>query len=194
MSSLNATRKWNVSSPSCASGISSKLAVSGGGPVSGPSTVVEISSDSERPSAVQTAPGSSHGRPPSIRTVTSPSESGSISNSHTAFPSSVQVDPGSPHEPSPEGVAVSSFVVHVDFAVPVPSPVSSGGACRADRTRPPSTCTPCLLISSSLASIGSLNVTFAVIRFVPSCRSGIGSNRPISGASDSLSSKYVFQS
>ena len=62
-------------------------AVSGGG-ASGPSTVVEIPSDSARPSAVQIAPGSPHGRPASSVTVRSPSESGSISNSHTTSRSS----------------------------------------------------------------------------------------------------------
>ena len=93
-------------------------------------------------------------------------------------------------------MVVSSFAVRVDLAVrvPAPSPFPSGGARRADRTRPPSTCTPCSPISSSLASIGSLNVTLAVIRFVPSCRAGIDSNRAISGGSDSPSAKYAAQS
>ena len=82
MSSLNATRKWNPLSPSWVSGMSSKLAVSAAGPDPGPSTVVEIPGDSARPSEVQIAPGASHPCTASSDTVTSPSASGSIPNSH----------------------------------------------------------------------------------------------------------------
>ena len=124
MFSLNATRKRNPPSPSCASGMPSNAAVSPAGPVSGPSTVVAIPSDSDRPSAVQIAPGSSHGRPASRLTVTSPSESGSISNSHTTSRSSRPAfRPPAERVPAPPG------------ALPPTG--------RTDVTRPPSTSTPC---------------------------------------------------
>ena len=110
MSSLNATRKVNALSPSCASGMPSNAAVSAG-PVSGPSTVVEIPSDSVRPSAVQIAPSSSHGRPASMLTVTSPSPSGSISICHTTSPLSSLPGLGD-----------------VDFAPCVPGPLPSPSA------------------------------------------------------------------
>ena len=60
ISSLNATRKWNPSSPSCASGRPSKLAVNAGsvsGP--GPGTMCAGTTDRARPSDVQTAPSAS---------------------------------------------------------------------------------------------------------------------------------------
>ena len=60
ISSLNATRKWNASSPSCASGRPSKLAVSAGsvsGP--GPGTMCAGTTDRVLPSDVQTAPSAS---------------------------------------------------------------------------------------------------------------------------------------
>ena len=60
MSSLNATRKWNPSSPSCTSGRPSKLAVSAGsvsGP--GPRTMCAGTADRVLPSDVQTAPSAS---------------------------------------------------------------------------------------------------------------------------------------
>ena len=103
MSSLNATRKRNASSPSCASGTPWNSAVSATG--SGPSSVVAIPSDSERPSAVQIAPASSHGRPASIRIVRSSAEPGSISNSHTLSPSSCP-PPERPAERAPGRLVV----------------------------------------------------------------------------------------
>ena len=60
ISSLNATRKWNPSSPSCTSGRPSKLAVSAGsvsGP--GPGTMCAGTADRVLPSDVQTAPSAS---------------------------------------------------------------------------------------------------------------------------------------
>ena len=82
MGSLKATRRRNAVSPSCSDGTFSKLAVSGAGPDPGPSTLVEIPGDSARPSEVQIAPGASHACTASSATVRSPSESGSIPNSH----------------------------------------------------------------------------------------------------------------
>ena len=167
MGSLNATRKRNALCPSCVSGMPSKLAVSGGGPVSGPSTVVEIPSDSDRPSAVQIAPSSSHGRPASMLTVTSPCESGSISNSHTTSRSSrPELRPPNERVPAPSG------------ALPPTA--------RTDVTAPPSTSTPC---SPTFAG-ASLNATRTLIRFVPSWRSGADTNRPWRDLCDDLWSAH----
>ena len=149
MGSLNASRKRNALSPSCASGRSSKDAVSGGGPVSGPSTVVEIPSDSERPSAVQIAPSSSHGRPASRLTVTSPSESGSISNSHTTSRS-----------------CCPALRLPIERVPAPPGALPPTGL--TDVTAPPSTSTP----SAPTFSGASLNSTRTLIRFSPSWRSG----------------------
>ena len=154
MGSLNATRKRNALSPSCASGRSSNDAVSGGGPVSGPSTVVEIPSDSVRPSAVQIAPSSSHGRPASRLTVTSPSESGSISNSHTTSRSCCP--------------ALRLPIERLFEPVPAPPGALPPTGGLTDVTAPPSTSTP----SAPTFSGASLNATRTLIRFSPSCRSG----------------------
>ena len=171
MSSLKATRKRNPPSPSCASGMSSKLAVSGGGPVSGPSTVVEIPCDSDRPSAVQIAPGSPHGRPASSDIVRSPSESGSISNSHTTSRSSRPAfRPPTERVPAPSGASPPTGLTDV--------------------TSPPSTSTPCSPTSSGLSSTGSLNATCTLIRFLPSCRSGGDTNRPCSALSADEGQQY----
>ena len=159
--SLNAILNVNPLSPSCASGRPVKLAVSGGGPSSGPSTVVEMSSDSERPSAVQIAPSSSHGRPASMLTVTSPSESGSISNSHTTSRSSrPALRPPTERVSAPSGASPPTGLTDV--------------------TAPPSTSTPCAPTSCGLSSTGSLNATRSLIRFVPSWRSGGDTKRPFS--------------
>ena len=86
MFSLNATRKVNAPSPSCAAGMFSKRAVSAGPAVStsGPATVaagVLVSCLRFSP-LVQIAPDTAHSRPAGSVTVTSPSPSGStvISN------------------------------------------------------------------------------------------------------------------
>ena len=147
--SLDAILSVNALSPSCAAGTSSNDAVSPAGPVSGPSTVVEIPSDSDRPSAVQIAPGSPHGRPASRLTVTSPSESGSISNSHTTSRSSRPAfRPPAERFPAPPGALPPTGLTDV--------------------TAPPSTSTP----SAPTFSGASLNATRTLIRFVPSWRSG----------------------
>ena len=163
MFSLNATRKRNAPAPSCASGMFPNDAVSGGG-ASGPSTVVEIPSDSARPSAVQIAPGSPHGRPASSVTVRSPSESGSISNSHTTSRSSPPaLRPPAERVPAPSGASPPTGLTDV--------------------TSPPSTSTPCAPTFSGLSSTGSLNATRTFTRFVPSWRSGGDTNRPFSDLS-----------
>ena len=172
MSSLKATRKWNPPSPRCSAGRPSNAAVSPAGPVSGPSTVVEIPSDSDRPSAVQIAPGSPHGRPASRLTVTSPSESGSISNSHTTSRSSRPAfRPPAERFPAPPGALPPTL--------------------RADVTSPPSTSTPCWPTFSGVPSIGSLNATCTLTRFLPSCRSGGDSNH---ARSDLPPARAVFVS
>ena len=157
MFSLNATRKVNALSPSCASGMFSNDAVSGGG-ASGPSTVVEIPSDSARPSAVQIAPGSPHGRPASSVTVRSPSESGSISNSHTTSRSSPPaLPPPTERVPAPSGALPPTGLTDV--------------------TSPPSTSTP----SAPTFSGASLNATRTFTRFDPSCCAGGDANHALSG-------------
>ena len=158
MSSLNATRKLNALSPSCASGMLSKLAVSSADASSGPRTVVEIPCDSSRPSAVQIAPVSSHGRHASSDTVTSPSESGSISNSQTTSPS----------WPPTERVVAGA-------AAAPPGALPSTG--RTDVTSPPSTFTPC----SGPSATASLNPTRTLIRFDPSCCAGCDANHARNG-------------
>ena len=85
MSSLNATRKRNPLSPSCAAGTPSNDAVSPAGASSGgPATVAEGLLVSCRRSSpfVQIAPETPHSRPAGRSIVTSPAPSGStvISN------------------------------------------------------------------------------------------------------------------
>ena len=161
MFSLKATRKVNALSPSCPSGMPSNAAVTAAGPGSGPSTVVEIPSDSDRPSAVQIAPGSPHGRPASSDIVRSPSASGSISNSHTT---SRSCDPAFPPP-----------TARVFERVPAP-PGAWPATGRTDVTSPPSTSSPCSPTFSGVSSTASLNATRTFTRFVPSCRSGSDTN------------------
>ena len=118
-----------------------------------------MSSDSERPSAVQIAPASSHGRPASMLTVTSPSESGSISNSHTTSPSCRP--------------ALRLPIERLFERVPAP-PGALPPTERTDVTSPPSTSTP----SAPTFSGASLNSTRTLIRFSPSWRSGGETKRP----------------
>ena len=98
MSALNATRKVNAPSPSCASGMPSNDAVSGAGPVSstaGPATVaagVLVSCLRFSP-LVQIAPDTAHSRPASSAIATSPPPSGSTVISNRSRRSSTRSPP-----------------------------------------------------------------------------------------------------
>ena len=119
----------------------------------GPRTVVEMCCDSTRPSSVQIAPSSSHGRHASSDIVTSPSESGSISNSHTT----------SPPWPSAE------WVVEAHAVTPPTA--------RTEVTSPPSTSTP----RAPTFSTASLNPTRTLIAFDPWCCAGCDANHARNG-------------
>ena len=146
----------------------------------GPRTVVEMCCDSTRPSSVQIAPSSSHGRHASSDIVTSPSESGSISNSHTT----------SPPWPSAEWVVEAHAVTPPTARTEVTSPTERVGEPRAaaapdalpstgrtEVTSPPSTSTP----RAPTFSTASLNPTRTLIAFDPSCCAGCDANHARNG-------------
>ena len=97
MSALNATRKVNASSPSCASGMPSNAAVSGATAVStaGPATVAAgvLVNGLRFSPLVQIAPDTAHSRPASSAIATSPPPSGSTVISNRSRRSSTRAPP-----------------------------------------------------------------------------------------------------
>ena len=84
-SALNAIRNVNAVDPSCASGTDSKLAVSTGAAGTGPATCRAGATDSDRPSAVHSAPASVHARSSGVSIDTGPLPVGSSVSSHRLF-------------------------------------------------------------------------------------------------------------